>query len=168
MSSANERAVELAPEEWLPYERLIQRFEQAWERGLRPALDDYLPAGEAQPWAVWVELLHTDLEYRLKAGEAVRVEEYLGRYPELARDREAARELIAAEYSLRRRREPDLARAEYHARFPQYGPDLLPEPTPRSVSAADAGSAGAGDSASDATPRPLGRDAATVPLPERL
>jgi serine/threonine protein kinase len=117
--------VELAPEDWVPFEQVIRRFEEAWQRGEEPALDDFLPAGATPPWAALVELVHTDLEYRLKAGEAVRVEEYLRRYPGLAQDRAATLDFIVAEYDLRRRREPDLARAEYLARFPHFTPELL-------------------------------------------
>jgi hypothetical protein len=123
LSFANERALEPAPEDWLPYEHLLRRFEQAWERGPRPVLDDYLPAGG--PRALLVELVHTDLEYRLKAGEAARVEDYWRRFPELEQNRTVALGLIEAEYELRWRREPDLTPAEYRARFPAYGPGLL-------------------------------------------
>src|SRR4051812_49628121 len=63
-------------------ESLIAQFEDLWLRGGRPALDDFLPDGAARR-AVLVELVHIDLEFRLKAGEAARVETYLGRYPEL-------------------------------------------------------------------------------------
>jgi serine/threonine protein kinase len=125
VASGHEPAVELAPEDWLPFEQVIRRFEEAWQRGARPALEDFLPAGANPPWAALVELVHTDLEYRLKAGEAVRVEEYLRRYPELAQDRAATLDFIVAEYDLRRRREPDLARAEYLARFPHFTRELL-------------------------------------------
>jgi hypothetical protein len=123
MAAGSEPAVELARENWLPYEQAIQRFEEAWQRGERPALDNYLPAGPAQKAAL-IEFVHTDLEFRLKAGEAVRVEAYWQRYPELAQDRAVALELILAEYELRRRSEPHLGRAEYLARFPQFAAEL--------------------------------------------
>src|SRR5262249_46384265 len=67
-----------------------------------------------------IELVHIDLELRLKAGEPAHVEEYLARYPELASDRAGMIELIAAEHELRRRREPGLALDEYLQRFPQH------------------------------------------------
>src|SRR5260370_37443863 len=83
MRLAKEPAINLTPEEWLPYEELIQRFEQAWEDGNRPALRDYLPPGGDWPWAALVELAHADLEYRLHAGESGRVEEDWQLYPDL-------------------------------------------------------------------------------------
>ena len=39
---------------------------------------------QAARLALLVELVHVELELRLKAGEPARVEEYLRRYPELA------------------------------------------------------------------------------------
>src|SRR4051812_22983101 len=107
------------PEGGPSLEAAIKRFENAWQRGPRPAIDDYLPAGDLRA-ALLIELVHIDLELRLKAGEAARVEEYLGRYPELAGDAEAAGELIAAEYELRRRNEPGLSLDDYARRFPQH------------------------------------------------
>jgi hypothetical protein len=83
-------------------EELVQGFEQAWQNGHRPALDDYLPSGGG-PFraAVLVELVHTELECRLKAGEPARVEEYVERYPELTNDPGVVTDLIARECELR-------------------------------------------------------------------
>src|SRR5947209_3858749 len=90
-------------ESWLEDERLIRRFERAWEAGERPNLADYLPANAGARATVLVELVHAELEYRTKAGEPVRAEEYLRDYPELAVDRATALELIRSEWTLRRR-----------------------------------------------------------------
>jgi serine/threonine protein kinase len=103
-------------------EGILERFEAAWERGDQPVLDKYLPPGESR---VLAELVHVDLERRLKAGDAVRVEHYLARYPDLASKREAVLALVAAEYILRRRQEPSLEMEEYARRFPDYYDDLL-------------------------------------------
>jgi hypothetical protein len=104
-------------------EDLLRAFEDAWQHG-RPSIDKYLPPAGPGRWPALVELVHTDLEVRLKAGELMRVENYLRRYPELAGDRAVVLELLAAEYRLRLRREPALTPAEYLARFPQYRADL--------------------------------------------
>ena len=109
-------------EDCAPLEAAIKRFVAAWRQGARPALDDYLSAGGRLRHLLLVELVHTDLELRLKAGEAARAEEYLGRYSELAGD--TAVELIVAEYALRRRREPGLSLADYERRFPRYRGEL--------------------------------------------
>src|SRR6516165_8180923 len=111
-------------DDWSALKDAIRRFEDAWRQGPRPAVDDYLPAGGQLRSRVLIELVHIDLELRLKAGEAARVEEYLARYPELAGDPAVPLDLIAAEYELRRRGEPRLARDEYEQRFPQYQHEL--------------------------------------------
>src|SRR3954462_9938193 len=115
----------LSSEEWAAREQLIRRFEDAWRQGgPRPVLEDYLPTGNCRRREVLLELVHTDLEYRLKDGEPARVEEYLAHFPELKGDPAAELELIEAERALRRRREPGLTSDEFLARFPQYGTEL--------------------------------------------
>jgi adenylate cyclase len=111
-------------EDWLALKDAVRRFETAWRQGPRPAIDDYLSTGEPLRSRELIELVHIDLELRLKAGEAARVEEYLVRYPELAGVRAVTIELIAAEHELRRRREAGLSLAEYLQRFPQYRAEL--------------------------------------------
>jgi serine/threonine-protein kinase len=96
---------------------LVERFEAAWQAGQRPDIDAHLPPGPGRRAAL-VELAHVELEWRLKAGEAARVEDYLGRFPELADDTAVVLELVAAEYALRRRCEPGLSTADYERRFP--------------------------------------------------
>jgi len=75
-------------------EALLERFEEAWEQGKRPAIEEHLPAGGPDRQAALVELIHADLEYRLKAGEPVRVEEYLQRFADLGRSPAVALALI--------------------------------------------------------------------------
>src|SRR6516164_9275798 len=106
-------------EDWSALKDAVRRFEHDWRQAPRPGIGDYLPAGGPLRSRVLTELVHIDLELRLKAGEAARVEEYLTRYPELTDDR-AVLELIAAEHELRWRREPGPALDEYLQRFPQY------------------------------------------------
>jgi eukaryotic-like serine/threonine-protein kinase len=98
---------------------LVNAFEDAWQSGQPPTIDEFLPADTPLHRAALIKMVHVDLEYRLKAGESVRVESYLSRYPALADETKTLRELIALEYSLRRRQEDGLAVAEYLERFPQ-------------------------------------------------
>ncbi|MBX3413226.1 MAG: protein kinase [Pirellulales bacterium] len=98
----------------------VERFEKAWQSGDRPAIDAFLAEAEAEERRRWLtELIHVDIEYRLKAGEAPRVEEYLARFAELASDDRLVVDLLRFEYELRRRSEPGLALDEYQRRFPQ-------------------------------------------------
>jgi len=88
-----------------PVEDAIDRFEDAWQQGGRPVIDDYLTGDNGD---LLVELVHVDLEYRLKAGEPARVEDYLSRRPELERDRQTLLDLLASEWRLRLRRDPSV------------------------------------------------------------
>jgi hypothetical protein len=106
--------------DWLALKEAVRRFEDAWRQTPRPKIDAFLPTSAVLRSRVLIELVHIDLELRLKAGEKVRVEEYLTRYPELTEDRPVALDLIAAEHALRQHREPGLAADEYLQRFPQY------------------------------------------------
>jgi predicted ATPase len=105
------------------FDDVLWRFEVAWQGLVRPQIRAYLPAGSGHT-RLLTELVHLDLEYRLRAGEAARVEDYLTPYPELADDHAATLELIAAEFALRRRYEPGLTATDYVRRFPQYGQEL--------------------------------------------
>jgi hypothetical protein len=106
------------PREQADPDDVVDQFEEAWQSGRRPDLDAYLPSGDGRR-PLLVRLIHVDLERRLKAGEAARVEDYLARYPELG-EAEVVLELLAAEHEQRRRREPGLGAEEYARRFPQY------------------------------------------------
>ncbi len=61
------------------------RFEQAWQDGLRPTIEDYLAeADEPRRHALLEELLRVELELRRRAGEQPTAEEYRGRFPDFA------------------------------------------------------------------------------------
>ena len=66
-------------------EGVAARFEAAWRQGQTPVIDAFLPAEPLQRQAVLIELVHADLEFRLRAGELIRVEEYLEATPSCAR-----------------------------------------------------------------------------------
>jgi predicted ATPase len=124
MPPSPDRIRHVSAQDWPALKEAIKRFEDAWGQGLRPVIDDYLPVGDPLRCRVLIELTHIDLELRLKAGEAVRVEEYLSRYPEVGSEPAIAVELIVAEHDLRRRGEPDLSVDEYLERFPHYRGEL--------------------------------------------
>src|SRR5262249_42709328 len=131
MSSGHE-PVRPAAEDWAPLEGPIKRFVSAWRQGPRPAIDDYMPADDKWRYPLLIELVHTDLELRLEAGEGVRAGEDLARYPELAGDTAAAVEVIGPKHQLRRRGEPGLSPDEYLQRSPRYRAELqeqIPRPT---------------------------------------
>jgi serine/threonine protein kinase len=109
-----------SPVDWSVLRDVVRRFEEDRRRGLRGEIGDYLPPAELLRTRALIELVHIDLELRLKEGQVARVEEYLRRYPHLAADADVVIELIVAEYRLRRRGgAPSVS--GYVTRFPQYG-----------------------------------------------
>src|SRR3954447_9435123 len=110
---------------WSDCEALIKAFEDAWRQGQSPAIENYLRAEGLPRRALLVELIHIDLEFRLKAGESARVETYLWDHPVLADDRVTTLELLLVEYELRQRHQGNVSLDEYQRRFPDYLDDLL-------------------------------------------
>jgi serine/threonine protein kinase len=105
-------------------EEVIAAFEQAWQQGERPSIDAHLDSAGAGRLILLRELVHADLECRLKAGEAARVEDYLQRYPELIHQPELVFDMVAAEFRFRHRLEAQLRAEDYCQRFPAYGLEL--------------------------------------------
>jgi serine/threonine-protein kinase len=130
---------DLPSDDWGKLGWIIKRFEYAWRRGERPEIDEYLPTNDPERVPKLVELIHVELECRLKHGETPRVEDYLKRYPELTADPAVVLDLIVAEFQVRRRTDTTVTPAEYLERFPQFSAQLserlqLPPPalpTPR-------------------------------------
>ncbi len=106
----------------MPRRHVLYRFEAAWQRGERPDPGAYLPPpGDAGRLALLIDLVNVDLERRLSAGEAARVEEYLRRFPELGADPDVVLDLIGAEYELRCQREGGpVPFSDYARRFRQH------------------------------------------------
>lgn len=113
----------LNDQQWSSLTAAVTRFEDSWRRGRKPVIESFLSDDAVLRRHLLVELVHVDLELRLKHGESVRVEEYLSRFPELSGDRSLL-DLVAAEYELRRRVEPDLPFNEFRERFPQFAEAL--------------------------------------------
>jgi len=124
MSSAFKDGSGLNSDDWRKREQILRQFEADGGSGKPPVIEEYLPAGEPPRRAVLVELVHTELELRLKDGQKARVEQYLVRFPELESVPATKLELITAELKLRWRLEPGLALDEFLTRFPQYDAEL--------------------------------------------
>jgi serine/threonine protein kinase len=109
---------------WERCEATIEAFERAWQEEQRPQIDDFLSGEGSDPAALLVELVHVDLEFRLKAGETARVESYLRRYPVLNSDSAIVLELLGTEHALRQRHGVGVDLDEYALRFPEYIEEL--------------------------------------------
>ncbi len=103
---------------------LPRRLEHLWQLGQRPDVHEFLAQAGAREPAALAEVLAVDQWRRWHAGEPVRAEEYLGRYPGLAADPEAALEVVYGEWLVREElgQQPDPE--EYVRRFPQWADRL--------------------------------------------
>src|SRR5207253_451249 len=75
MASAERPAGQPAKEIFHQVDAYVQRFEKAWQSGGRPAIDDFLPKDGPVRLAVLNELVHVDMERRLRAGDSARPED---------------------------------------------------------------------------------------------
>lgn len=159
-------------------ERVIQRFEESWRAGSRPVIEQHLPPQEPERGAALLELVHAELECRLKLGEPARVEEYLERFPELASPKLASPklaspesillDLIRTEHRHRLLHEPQLSVEEYQRRFPPMAAALRSSPPAMDTVASLDASARAGDGQAATvtyakSPRAAPRDLPKVP-----
>src|SRR6185437_2077087 len=124
MPNADRPKVPLSAETYERRECILEAFEDAWRRGERPNLVDYLPATGPDRLPLLIELAHEELDHRIKAGESARVEDYLRRYPDLAANADAVVSLVAAEWQLRGQRTKG-TQEEYLQRFAPYREKLL-------------------------------------------
>ncbi len=104
-------------------EEVLQRFEQAWNEGQTPRLEDHLPPGADERRLVLLELVLLDLEHRLRTSRPTSLEDYLERFRELA-GKEALVRLVALDYEMRHRLLGP-APEDYLRRFPGFRQDLL-------------------------------------------
>ena len=115
----------LASPEWSECEDRIRAFEDAWRQAPTPDINSYLCASGPVRLALLTELALLDLQFRLTAGDPIRVETYFERYPELSADRHAPIELIEAEHEIRQRSGQHVTWEEYGKRFPDYVEELV-------------------------------------------
>ncbi|MBY0460771.1 MAG: hypothetical protein K2V38_25915, partial [Gemmataceae bacterium] len=99
------------------FESAIRRFEDHWRRAGRPDIDAFL-SGPSAPSRLLSELVHIDLEFRLRAGDPARVEDYADRFPTLGEPGGLV-ELLVAEFALRNRYDPPAWPEEFWLRFPE-------------------------------------------------
>jgi hypothetical protein len=71
---------EPAKDTWQRVDAFVQRFEEAWQKGARPAIEAFLPKDGPDRLAVLKELIQVDRERRLLAGEAVQDAYYQQRF----------------------------------------------------------------------------------------
>ena len=107
------------------FDDLVDSFEDGCKSGVIPDVVAYLENAEpaARP-ALLSELVRLELEYKLRAGQAVCVEDCLTRYPGVASSRKDVLDLIVLEARVRLACAQPVRIAEYLQRFPDYGNEL--------------------------------------------
>jgi serine/threonine-protein kinase len=140
-------------------DHVLERFEQSWQKGPPPRIEEFLPPATAANRTAWYELLGAlikiDLDRRCRqpGSDPARVESYLQRWPELANFPELVVNLVWAEYESRSLWAQRPAHAEYLSRFPQHQArivSLLAEADRQLVGElAEAGKSGAACAAAD-------------------
>lgn len=112
--------------DWEELDVRLKAFEAAWLRGERPSISGALSGVRSTRQQLLAELLHLDLEYRLRAGESVSIDDYVGQFPELAEmpgPLDSLRRLLSARETLADRGMPLMLRAVWNTRPPR---DLIP------------------------------------------
>ncbi len=109
---------------WSDCERQIVAFERAWQARKAPAIADYLQVHDQTRFALLIELIHVDLEFRFKEEQAVDVESYFRAFPELWSNRRFALAVIAAEIELLRKNGVHVSTNAYVNRYPSLSADL--------------------------------------------
>lgn len=99
-------------------EIVADQFEADWKNRSRSEIETILESNR-QNVKLLIELVHADLELRLKSGESARIESYLEQFPELKLDNAVLESLIRAEFWIRERREPGINLNEFVLRFPE-------------------------------------------------
>ena len=122
---------ELPEEVWHRLEVQVAAFEQASADAAAPAITDFLLHPDPTHGQLLIELVHTDLEFRLRAGRPVRIEDYVGRFPELAVRPKMLSELFARHRRLRTRfghTNPFEAAPDETQFSPNVNAETLPQP----------------------------------------
>lgn len=104
---------------WNAIEERVRAFEAAWLEGVdRPSIRDFLTLPSVPREPLLVELIHTELEFRILDGEPVCVEDYVEEFPELQVNPAVLAGLLLTEYRMRLPREPGLKLDALTERFP--------------------------------------------------
>ena len=120
LAEAESHLVALSSGQWCELEHRIAQFENAWQSGAAPALEDFLPPPSPIRAAVLCELAATDLEWRWHKGQIVTVESYLSEHQWIDADPQLVLELAVSEFVARRRAGLSVDVGEFSRRFPEH------------------------------------------------
>ncbi len=104
MSAGIDSTLSLESVAWESIHAVVRTFRRALERGEHPAIEDHAAVDDAHRGPLLLELIHEEMDFRIKAGEPAGLSCYAERFPEIADDPRAMAELAEAESALRRTR----------------------------------------------------------------
>lgn len=111
-------------------------FEAAWQRGESPQIENYLPSAKGpERFDLLVELIHIDLEYRIKSGDEIEIDSYLVRFPELESRKAIILDLLVSIYDLWPNDDTVLDVDKMLTRFPTFREDFFARMKERSTGA---------------------------------
>ncbi|MEZ6090021.1 MAG: serine/threonine-protein kinase [Pirellulaceae bacterium] len=114
-------------------EAIIDEFEDAWESGTHPQVSDYASRVDFE---TLIELIHVDLERRIRADVPGGVEVYFEQFPDVASSKHAV-ELIVEEYRLQSKKKDSVSVAAFVERFPAHRDELSSRLTESELSVDD-------------------------------
>ena len=107
-------------------EMVMAKFERAMASGELPDIASFLAQHKHQinesesSHDLFEELVHTDLELRIRNGMDARVEDYLDRYPKIQTNQQLVLDLVCTEFRVRQQLQPGLHLGEFTERFPEF------------------------------------------------
>lgn len=105
-------------------EPILSKFEDELNEGRRPAIEAFLPDDQSLRQRTLIELVHTDLEFRIAAGEGITAADYFASFPELAESSSIAADLVVTEFRCRRRA-AGVKEEDFFARYSSLRSELL-------------------------------------------
>jgi tRNA A-37 threonylcarbamoyl transferase component Bud32/tetratricopeptide (TPR) repeat protein len=103
----------LSSQAWDQVRSAVRKFESAWQErseGDEPKVKDFLDSDQPDTrLAMLAEMIHADVEFRLKRGEDVRLEPYLDEFPEIRANPGRLHDLLEGSFRLPGRIESTLA-----------------------------------------------------------
>ena len=100
--------------------QVVSEFERALKSGESIEVDSFLQGDGPFRWQLLVELVHADLEMRLRRGEDARLFAYLERYPELKNSAKDIDSLLQVEMKWRSSQGLPLVKAELEWLYPEH------------------------------------------------
>jgi eukaryotic-like serine/threonine-protein kinase len=98
--SENTQLDQFEPAVWERLERIVEDFEDQWQSGECPKVADFLKRHGTERQALLTELLHVDVEYRVRSNKDIPFDHWMSDFPDLRANKTLFADLVAHAYSL--------------------------------------------------------------------